>query len=152
MNKTAIKKEVAPGGRDRKLLKDQTGTHTSSMSSQKDFNIEDAKGQGISGFLFQGRDHATSSKALILLLGLSSQRELCSIIAKARENGEIILSNSNGYFLPSDGEDGLNEIRDCISTLRAKGISTLRTASALNRPLRDLYGQEFICDLQIEEV
>ncbi len=143
-------KKTAPGVRDRKR-QDQTRRDTNTKSSQEDTIITPIQKQGISAFLLHGKKNAISSADLIDTLNLSSQRELRHIIARARENGEIILSTTNGYFLPAPGEEGLQEIRDCVRVLRAKGISTLKAASAIKRPLRDIYGQQIIDALAADE-
>lgn len=106
------------------------------------YNTKCRIAQPISQYLFHGEKNALSSAFLMDVLNIGSQRELRSIISKARENGEIILSNSEGYYLPTDGEQGQREIAKCVNMLRAKGISTLKAAAALKKPLKVAYGQE----------
>ena len=98
--------------------------------------------QPISQYLFHGKKNALSSAFLMDVLNIGTTRELRSIISKARENGEIILSNSEGYYLPADGEQGQREIAECVNVLRAKGISTLKAAAAIKKPLKVACGQE----------
>ena len=142
-----INKKTASGVADRKRS-DQTG-QAIPKSSQLN-SITKKNHLQVSDLLQHGAKNAISSKVLMELLNLPSQRELRSLVSRARGNGEIILSNRKGYFLPAPGEDGLQEIRECVRTLRAKGISTLRSASALKKPLKELYGQEFIDELELD--
>ena len=99
------------------------------------------EGKQVAAFLRTGRKNAVSSADLITLLDLSSQRELRALVSREREAGEIILSDSSGYYLPASGEEGLQEIRECVMTLMAKGFSTIKAARAIWKPLRDVYGQ-----------
>ena len=106
------------------------------------YNTKCRIAQPISQYLFHGKKNALSSSFLMDVLNIGTQRELRLIISKARENGEIILSNSEGYFLPADGEQGQREIVECVNVLRAKGISTLKAAAAIKKPLKVACGQE----------
>ena len=137
------KKKAALGGRDRKR-REGIRFDENTTSTRQHCSIEDVKIQGISSFLPSGKKNAVNSTDLMELLNIPSKRELRHIIARARENGEIILSDSNGYYLPAHGEEGLKEIVDCVRVLRAKGISTLKAAAAIKKPLNDIYGQQVI--------
>ena len=141
------KRKAAPGVRDRKRH-EGIRINENTTSTRKNFITEEAKIQGISSFLPNGKQNAISSTDLMEVLSISSVRELRHIIANARESGEIILSNSNGYFLPSQGEEGLKEIVDCVKVLRSKGVSTLKAAAAIKKPLKNIYGQQIIDEIE----
>ena len=142
----ADKKKAAPGVPDRKR-REGIRYEASSTSSHTDYITEEVKLQGISSFLPYGKENAIRSADLMEILSIPSTRELRHIIANARLSGEIILSDSNGYYLPSQGEEGLKEIVECVRVLRSKGISTLKAAAAIKKPLKNIYGQQIIEEL-----
>ena len=96
----------------------------------------------VSVFLKKGAENALSTTELVKLVGCSTPRRLQMLVSSERENGELILSStSGGYFLPDDGEKGIQEIQRFVDQLRARAINTLRAAAAAKRQLRIMEGQ-----------
>lgn len=98
----------------------------------------------------KGEDNAISTRELMALTGYSTARALQSRIEFERLHGALICSrsgNGGGYFRPSDGEAGREELLRYCSTLRARAINTLRTLRTARRALGYVVGQ-----LELEEV
>lgn len=91
--------------------------------------------------LQRGAENAIRAQDLANMLGLSDARTVSELIAREREAGAVILSDSRGYFLPADGEQGRYEAARFISTLRARAINTLRATKSAKAFLNDLPGQ-----------
>lgn len=77
--------------------------------------------------LRKGKSNARNSNVLSGLLKLDPQRTsepLRALVSYAINSGEVILSNSSGYYLPSS----LQDIEDCLDSLegRAQEICTRR--------------------------
>lgn len=129
---------VAAPGRDK-------GSKAESMTftCNNDDTIIREKHQGpVSAFLKKGAENALSTTELVQLVGCSTPRRLQMLIAFERDGGELILSStSGGYFLPDDGEKGIQEIQRFVYQLRARAINTLRAAAAAKRQIRVLEGQ-----------
>lgn len=121
------------------------GVKAENMTStfSNDDTIIREKHQGpVSVFLKKGAENALSTTELVQLVGCSTPRRLQMLIAFERDGGELILSStSGGYFLPDDGEKGIQEIQRFVYQLRARAINTLRAAAAAKRQLRVLEGQ-----------
>lgn len=81
--------------------------------------------------LHHGVENARSSKYLINALDLHGDRELRSLIEKARAEGCLIINQQNGkgYYLPADIDDLKQQYRQ--DTNRAMSILTRR------KPVRD---------------
>ena len=89
-----------------------------------------------------GSENATSTAALLALTGISNPRELRRVVSNAREGGAVILSDSRGYWLPSDDRRGQEEAAAFVEMMTAKGIATLRAADSARQFLRrNLPGQ-----------
>lgn len=121
------------------------GTKDESMTSTFDYDdtiiFEEHQGP-VSAFLKKGAENALSTAELVKLVGCSTPRCLQKLISFERENGELILSStSGGYFLPDNGEKGIQEIQRFVDQLRARAINTLRAAAAAKRQLRVMEGQ-----------
>ena len=105
-------------------------------NSLSNFNTVESRKQGyVEGFLLHGAENAIPSTQLVRLTGLSSSRALQKLIEWERRNGALILSrdgSGGGYYLPDEGEKGLQEIAEFVMTNRARAISTLRTIKAAN--------------------
>lgn len=85
------------------------------------------KAQAIYDLLPVGEEHAIPSRQLAELAGAASVRDLQSRIALERERGALILSRSKGgYFRPSNGAAGVQEIKRYIRTLRSRAVNTFR--------------------------
>ena len=107
------------------------------------------KAQGrIAALLPQGEKNAISTRALMELSGYATARQLQKQIEAERAAGALILSTTKGgYFCPSAGSAGRNEIRRYEATLRRRAISTFRTLKTARRALAKLDGQ-----LEVEAV
>ena len=71
-------------------------------------------------------------------------RELQHAIAIEREAGALILSTcrgGGGYYRPSDGETGKQEICKFVATLASRAINTLRALKAARYELKTVDGQ-----------
>lgn len=107
------------------------------------YTTEANEPQGIVQFLPCGAENAISSEALIVACGISNIRQLRKIVAAERDEGALILSNtSGGYFLPSEGEKGREEMQHFVNTVRSKALNLLKAARPARNALRVLEGQE----------
>lgn len=98
--------------------------------------------QTISQFLMQGEENAIST-AQLKALARCDTRSLRQKVSNERARGvPILTSGKGGYFLPSEGQKGLEEIKRNRAFLMAKGVGTLRTAH--NVLLQAIEGQEQI--------
>jgi len=94
--------------------------------------------------LLQGEENAIPTAQLVQMTGLRTARDLQLQNAREREDGKLILSTAKkggGYFLPSDGEQGMTEIAAFVATLHSRALNTLRALKAAKAALRDLDGQ-----------
>lgn len=92
----------------------------------------------------QGEDNAIKAKDLARQCGFKSARDLQHAIALEREAGALILStcrHGGGYYRPSDGVAGRQEVAAFMRTLRARAINTLRAIRAAREALERLDGQ-----------
>ena len=81
-----------------------------------------------------GKENAISTDELIVLLGFTDARGLQMDIAKARDNGQVILSStSGGYYLPANDE----EVREFIGALQARAIGTFRALKSAREYLKE---------------
>lgn len=104
---------------------------------------KEQEAQVVAAILPHGAENAVSSKELMRALGLESIRSLRSHIVAERAAGALILSStSGGYFLPSEGEKGREEIRHFVNVVQSKAISLLCAARPARAALRILEGQE----------
>lgn len=95
----------------------------------------------------EGAANAVSTRELVSRLGFRSDRELRMAIAQERESGLLILSttrNGGGYFRPSQGEAGQQEIAAFIATLHSRAINTLKALKAARAALNVVDGQLFL--------
>lgn len=86
----------------------------------------------IEGYLQQGKENATTTEELLVLIGVNDRRKITEQIAKERECGCLILSNPQvkGYYLPDDGEKGEMEIQEYIRSMKNRANSLCRVISA----------------------
>ena len=111
--------------------------------SAKEYSTDQNSPQGIAALLPRVAENAISTKALVVMAGCSSARQLQERIAAERAKGAVILSSSTGgYYLPAEGERGRREIQDYIATLRARAINTLRAIKSAKAALSVLEGQQ----------
>ena len=90
----------------------------------------------------QGEQNAVPTRDLVKITGFRSARDLQLQVAHEREEGKLILSTcKGGYFLPSDGEQGMAEIAAFVATLHSRAINTLRALRAAKAALCDIEGQ-----------
>lgn len=95
--------------------------------------------------LMRGEANAISSKELIDIVGCGNGRALQAMIAQERKQGALILSRSKGgYFLPSYGEKGREEIEAFVHTLQARAFNTLGALRTARKMLNVFPGQEEI--------
>jgi hypothetical protein len=74
--------------------------------------------------LHKGKENAIKTSVLMTMLGFESEQNLKREIARAREEGQIILSSvKGGYYLPQDNA----EIEVWIKTLTKRAKTTLQT-------------------------
>lgn len=108
-----------------------------------DCSTDSRTGQGpVSKYLRHGEANATSTADLVELVGCATARQLQGLIRLEREAGALILSSTTGgYYLPSEGPRGRDEIQRYVDTLRARAISTLRTMQPARVALDVLEGQ-----------
>lgn len=114
-------------------------------------NMTTAKKQGgfIASLLLPGAENAIPTRRLVELAGCISARQLQTMIAEERERGTVILSRADGgYYLPSEGEKGRQEMRDFVSTINARAINTLRAAASAKAALAVLDGQQSIGEVR----
>lgn len=98
--------------------------------------------QEIFDMLPVGERNAISTPALLAATGCGSVRELQSRISEERARGNLILSRgAGGYFRPSPGLEGKQEINRYMATLHARAVSTLRTLQTAKAALAVLDGQ-----------
>ncbi len=98
----------------------------------------------ISGLLHKGEENAIRSRDLVKLIGAVDRRALQMMIAREREDGELILSTSKhggGYFLPDDGIKDKREIEAFVWTLRSRAGNTIRILKTAERELKVIDGQ-----------
>lgn len=86
-----------------------------------------------------GRENAVSGEVLCAALGFPGVRELQRQIAREREAGAVILSDTHrgGYYLSNDPE----ELRQFVQTMNAKARNTARAAQSAQRALSAATGQ-----------
>lgn len=100
------------------------------------------KKQAIFDLLPVGERNAISTPDLLAATGCGSVRELQSRISEERAIGNLILSRgAGGYFRPSPGIEGKQEINRYVATLSTRATSTLRTLQTAKAALAVLDGQ-----------
>lgn len=97
----------------------------------------------IESALMHGEANAISSKELIKIVGCKNARALQAMIAQERKQGALILSRSKGgYFLPSYGNKGREEVEAFVHTLQARAFNTLGALRTARKMLNVFPGQE----------
>ena len=123
----------------------ETGNAVTGNIPFNDFNTPKPQQQeSVFSLLPQGEGNAIHAKELAQLCGFRSTRELQHAIAIEREAGALILSTcrgGGGYYRPSDGETGKQEICKFVATLASRAINTLRALKAARYELKTVDGQ-----------
>lgn len=98
-------------------------------------------------YLMQGAENAIKAPQLVLQMGLKSQKVLRYLIAEERERGALVLSSSSGYYLPSDGEKGRQEIQSYIASMEKRARSIFRVLGTAKQQQKILEGQQTISEI-----
>ena len=127
----------------RPLLEQETGQAKSNISNS-DNTTNCSSGQMVFDLLPCGEINAIATKNLVKLVGCKTARDLQNRIAAEREQGYLILStcrNGGGYFRPTDGEIGQQEVARFVATLQSRAANTFRVLKAARRYLSCVEGQ-----------
>lgn len=93
-----------------------------------------------------GKENRTPSKILAQKVDLPNVRSLQCEIARSRDAGQIILSDSSsegGYYLP----DSRESVEEFIAVLKARALNTLHALRSANQYLQQLDGQMSLVDI-----
>ena len=101
-------------------------------NSEDNTTVYKSKPKFIESLLPHGAENAVSTDELLQVTGLCSSRSLKHVVSRER-NG--------GYFLPADGEQGIEERRRFVATIRAKAFHTLEAAKPALDELSMIDGQ-----------
>ena len=135
------KEKPAPGDCSTKSGKETRISGQAVDISVADNIIGKAQKQGIAAFFPEGEENAISTNELLRITGLSSARQLQKIIERERDQGGVILSSTGGgYFSPSEGEKGRQELRRFVNTIRARAANTLKAAKPAEKALQEREG------------
>lgn len=111
-------------------------------NSEDNTTVYKSKPKFIESLLPHGAENAVSTDELLQVTGLCSSRSLKHVVSRERKQGACILSLTNGgYFLPADGEQGIEERRRFVATIRAKAFHTLEAAKPALDELSMIDGQ-----------
>lgn len=142
------KEKPAHGGNRERARAETTAMAGASVSSDVDSNIISGRKQGrIEALLPHGERNAVPARTLVEMIGARSVRQLQTEIERERLGGAVILSTvrrGGGYYLPTSGPEGRQEINAFIRTLTARASNTFRTLRAARRALEELDGQQKI--------
>lgn len=146
------KREKAARGAATPGRQTETAVLNETTISQSNYTKTGEQEQGfVESLLPQGEKKALASRKLVKLTGFRSVRELQAEIAREREAGALILStcrNGGGYFIPSDGIEGVHEMSEFVATLRARAFHTLRSLKTVREVLQHIDGQLGLDDLE----
>lgn len=87
----------------------------------------------------QGAENAVPGRILVEVFGFNSDTELRKQVSKERIAGAFILSNERGYFLPSNGLKGVDEIDECYFSLERR----TKAMSKAIEPMGEFIGQAY---------
>ena len=91
-----------------------------------------------------GRQCAISREALVEQLKFENVRSLRAEIARERKRGSLILSSTQahgGYFLPSDGEQGRQELLTFVQSCHNRAVNVFSISKAARQALQIDEGQ-----------
>lgn len=120
------------------------------ISLPPDKNLSDTdsntsrSGVQVADFLLRGAENAIPSKDLIKITGIPTDRALRLAVFKERNAGAVILSttrNRGGYFLPDEGEKGLQETAGWVRTQTSRALNILHALKSAQRAIGILDGQ-----------
>ena len=123
--------------------KRETGSAAcAALSPEENDTTEEKENQvfPIADLLRRGEENAISSRMLLQISGIPSKRELSSEIERERLGGALILSSSKrgcGYFLPSEGEKGITEMRRFYNSCSARAKSTYCSLRFIRRAIKE---------------
>ena len=99
----------------------------------------------IESALKQGAENAITGQDLARILGLGDARTVARFVQSEREAGAIILSSPGtahpGYFLPSEGEKGRQEIAEFVCSMESRIANISRSAKTAVAALKTVEGQ-----------
>ncbi len=104
----------------------------------------------IASLLPAGEENAMRSSDIRAALGIKTTRQLQAEIEYERLHGALILStcrNHGGYYLPSEGEAGRQEVTAFVRTVDAKAVHAPRSLRTFRQALKITGGQ-----LELEEL
>lgn len=85
----------------------------------------------------KGEQNAIKAVDLAARLGFNSTRQLQESVARARAEGQMILSSGKGYYLPSNDK----EVQRFIKTMESRALNTLVAIKNARRYLKIVPGQ-----------
>ena len=89
-----------------------------------------------------GAENSVSPAVLAARMGFTSLRSLRNAIEQERQAGALILSSFNGgYFRPSPGAKGRQEVEAFYHSQKAHAVAILRRLKAAGRALGVVDGQ-----------
>lgn len=95
-----------------------------------------------------GEENAISAEDLQNMTGLCPRVQRFAIQTLREKMDVIILSNPSGYWLPSENKTkALIECRRFVRTMKRRGITSFRIATATESYMRKLDGQMTIEDI-----
>ena len=114
----------------------ESGSSKNLTLGESNFTKNQMKKQGIvEKHLQKGAENAIQGKDLVKMIGCRSTRQLQTLVSKERQNGALILSSAEGYFLPSNGKKGREEINHFVATYRSMALNTLKVLKTAKRAL-----------------
>lgn len=138
-------KEAAPGVASTEDGMGKVSERATISIQEHSMTMEENQAGLIAALLPVGAENAIPTRRLVEIAGCTSARQLQTMISQERERGTVILSRTGGgYYLPSEGEKGRQEMRDFVSTINARAINTLRAAASAKAALAVLDGQQSI--------
>lgn len=89
-----------------------------------------------------GAENSISPAVLAARMGFNSLRSLRNAIEQERQAGALILSSFNGgYYRPSEGAKGRQEVEEFYYSQKAHAVAILRRLKAAGRALGVVDGQ-----------
>lgn len=122
--------------KDRKSAGDAATSHSAINTGE---HTKNDRTLTIAEILPHGKENAISMGHLATYFG-TSERDIRSMIHKARCDGSIICGDSSGYYLPETREELLRWYR----LAKKRSLSGLKALKAARRQLRELEGQQSI--------
>ena len=149
-------KNACPGAATPKQADSKAFFQSDTLACSDIIAKDDCPSMGrIAEILGYGGESAIPTAEIRVLCGFPSRRATRAEIARERENGVLICSNSRGLFLPSlDKEQRRREIEQCLRTGEARAYTFLKTLTHFRRELARCEGQthfsEVVSDAKAE--